>query len=100
MNKLDFFAAITGESQEITIDGITVEIRSLTTLETKQLNKYKDPFDVSMQMVILGLVEPKLDPTDVEQLEKAKAGFVGKLAKEISRISGMVEEESPTDGNG
>lgn len=100
MNKIDFFAAISGQSQDVEIDGIVVKIRSLNVLETKQLQNIKDPFDMSMQMIVMGLVEPKLDPSDVVQLGNSQAGFIGKLAKEISKISGMVEDDVPTDGNG
>lgn len=100
MNKQEFLNAICGKAVKVMIEGIEVEIRSLTVLETQKLTSFKDELEASMQAIILGLVSPQLETGDVEYLKKAQPGFVFKLAREISKISGLVEDgESPTLGN-
>lgn len=100
MNKLDFLNAICGKPVSVTIDGIEVEIRSLTVLETQQLQG-KTEIDAALQMVVMGLVTPKLETADIESLKKASPGVIMRLTKEISKLSGIdVSEESPTAGNG
>lgn len=99
MNKTDFLNAICGKSVVRQIDGIEVEIKALTVLEVQQLQSTSDPVEQSMQMIIAGLVNPQLSKDDIEALKQAKAGFIAKLAKEISELSGL-SDESPTVGNG
>jgi hypothetical protein len=99
MNKTDFLNAICGKSVVRQIDGIEVEIKALTVLEVQQLQASTDPVDQSMQMIIAGLVNPQLDKDDIESLKAAKAGFIAKLAREISELSGL-SDENPTVGNG
>jgi hypothetical protein len=102
MNKTDFLNAICGKAVKRTIEGIEVEVKSLTVLEVQQIQAIKDPFEQSLQMVLVGLINPKLDKEDMETLKKAQAGFIGKLAKEITKVSGLDSDsnESPTVGNG
>jgi hypothetical protein len=100
MNKTDFLNAICGKSVVRQIDGIEVEIKALTVLEVQQLQASTDPVDQSMQMIIAGLVNPQLDKDDIESLKAAKAGFIAKLAREISELSGLSDGDSPTVGNG
>lgn len=101
MNKLDFLNAICGKAVQRTIDGIEVSIRSLTVLETQQIQDIKDPVEMSLHMIVIGLVEPKLELEDIAELKNSKAGFVAKLAKEISDVSGLsASDDSPTVGNG
>lgn len=99
MNKQDFLKAICGKSVTRQIDGIEVEIKALTVLEVQQLQSTNDPVEQSMQMIIAGLVNPQLGKDDIEALKQAKAGFIAKLAKEISELSGL-GDENPTVGNG
>ena len=99
MNKTDFLKAICGKSVLRTIDGLEVEIRSLTVLETQELAG-KSELEATLTMCQLGLVVPKLDPEDAKELGKANPGFIMKLAKEISTLSGLVDTDSPTVGNG
>lgn len=100
MNKLDFLNAITGKPVKVTIDGLEVEIRSLTVLETQELQG-KSEIDAALGMVIAGLVTPKLEKSDIDQLKQASPGFIMRLTKEISKLSGIdSSDDSPTVGNG
>ena len=100
MNKLDFLNAICGKPIKVTIEGLEVEIKSLTVMETQQLSKDGlTDVEAALELIYYGLVEPKLDRDDLEVLKTAKASFVMKLAKAITEISGMSEDESPTRGN-
>lgn len=100
MNKIDFLNAICGKPVKVTIDGLEVEIRSLTVLETQELQG-KSEIDAALGMVIAGLVTPKLEKSDVDQLKQASPGFIMRLTKEISKLSGIdSDSEVPTVGNG
>lgn len=100
MNKIDFLNAITGKPVTVTIDGLEVEIRSLTVLETQELQG-KSEIDAALGMVIAGLITPKLEKSDIDQLKQASPGFIMRLTKEISKLSGIdVSDDSPTVGNG
>lgn len=102
MNKLDFLNAICGKPVKVTVDGLEVEIKSLTVLEMEQIhNSGKNEIESALLTVVYGLVDPKLDPEDLSALKQAKPGTMMKLAQEISKLSGLVESgESPTVGNG
>ena len=100
MNKLDFLNAITGKPVKVTIDGLEVEIRSLTVLETQELQG-KPEIDAALGMVVAALVTPKLEKSDIEQLKNASPGFIMRLTKEIGKLSGIdSSDNSPTGGNG
>lgn len=100
MNKIDFLNAICGKPVKVTIDGLEVEIRSLTVLETQELQG-KSEIDAALGMVIAGLITPKLEKSDIDQLKQASPGFIMRLTKEISKLSGIdVSDDSPTVGNG
>lgn len=100
MNKIDFLNAICGKPVKIAIDGLEVEIRSLTVLETQELQG-KSEIDAALGMVIAGLVTPKLEKSDIDQLKQASPGFIMRLTKEISKLSGIdTSDDSPTAGNG
>lgn len=100
MNKIDFLNAITGKPVTVTIDGLEVEIRSLTVLETQELQG-KSEIEAALGMVVAALVNPKLEKSDIDQLKQASPGFIMRLTKEISKLSGIdVSDDSPTVGNG
>ena len=98
MNKLEFLNAICGKPVTKEIDGIEVQIKALSVMETQQLSNKTD-IEAALELIYFGLVEPKLDKEDLETLKQAKAGFVMKLAKAITEISGMNETDSPSLGN-
>jgi len=47
MNKFEFLQAICGKPVTREIEGITVEIRSLTVLETQELSKAENEIEAS-----------------------------------------------------
>ena len=99
MNKAEFLSAICGKPVDRVIDGIPVKIRSVTVLETQEISKVEgDEIEAALQLCFYGLVEPKLDKEDLVILRNATAGFIMKLAKEISDLSGL-GEQNPTVGN-
>lgn len=100
MNKQEFLKAICGKTVKVNIDGLDLGIRSLTTMETQELQGKKE-IDTALEMIVLCLTEPKLDKENIEELKLAQPGFISKLAKEISKLSGLDQsDESPTVGNG
>lgn len=102
MNKIDFLNAICGKPVSVTIDGLDLEIRSLTLFETEQIHNEAQNNDLNAALltVVYGLVTPQLNKTDVEALKQGKPGLLMKIAKEISQLSGLTSEESPTVGIG
>lgn len=98
MNKLDFLNAICSKPIVKEIDGIEVQIKALTVMETQQLSEKPD-IEAALELIYYGLVEPKLNREDLETIKSSKASFVMKLAKAITEISGMSDTESPTRGN-
>lgn len=99
MNKHDFLDAICGKSVTRDIEGLQISIRSLTVLELQEIAKHStDEFEATLLTVVYGLVEPKLDKSDLAGLKQAKPGLIMKIAKEISELSGLTED--PTAGNG
>jgi hypothetical protein len=103
MNKQDFFSSICGLEVPINIEGLQMVARSLTVLEMKQIhNRYaNDEVNSALMTIVYGLVDPKLDETDLEHLQNAKPGLVMKIAQRITELSGLTDEkESPTVGNG
>jgi hypothetical protein len=103
MNKQDFFSSICGLEVPINIEGLQMVARSLTVLEMKQIhNRYaNDEVNSALMTIVYGLVDPKLDESDLEQLQNAKPGLVMKIAQRITELSGLTESaDSPTVGNG
>mgnify|MGYP006371711203 FL=1 len=102
MNKLDFLNAICGKPVNVTIDGLDLEIRSLTLFETEQIHNQAQTNDLEAALltVVYGLVTPELNKSDVDALKQGKPGLIMKIAKSISELSGLTSEDSPTVGNG
>ena len=104
INAIDFLAAITGGTELFEVEGITVEIRSLTFAEVQHMgNKYKDDnYEMTFQTVVAGLVAPKLDAAQVEQMRQSKPGLITRISNRVMRLSAMTEEEgaSPLAGGG
>lgn len=105
-NAIDFLAAISGGTELYEVEGVTTEIRSLTFAEVQQMGvKFADNnYEMTFQVVVAGLVTPKLDVSQVEQLRQAKPGAITKLSSRIMQLSGMTEDTtapgSPLDGGG
>lgn len=105
-NAIDFLAAISGGTEFYEVEGITTELRSLTFTEVQQMGtKYaSDNYEMTFQTVVAGLVTPKLDAAQVEQMRQAKPGAITKISNRIMVLSGMTEDTtapgSPLAGGG
>lgn len=103
-NAIDFLAAISGGTELFEVEGIGVELRSLTFAEVQQMGvKYaNDNYEITFQTVVTGLVTPKLDAAQVEQMRQAKPGAITKISNRIMQLSGMTEDEKALgeDGGG
>lgn len=99
---VDFLAALTCEPEIFETNGVTVELRSLTFAEVQRLaTKHKDDnAEMTFQALALGLVSPKLDETQLEQLRNVKPGAIMKMAQRVMEISGMTESAGPLAGTG
>lgn len=93
-NAIDFLAAISGGTEFYEVEGIGVEVRSLTFAEVQQMGtKYaNDNYEMTFQTVVAGLVTPKLDAAQVEQMRSAKPGAITKISNRIMVLSGMTED--------
>lgn len=104
ITKTDFLAALAGRPQDYELPGVgVVRIRPLSVAEVQALTtKYGDDgVSMSVDAVVLALVDPKLDPEDAEQLRTAAAGTFTKLAEEVLRLSGIRDDElEKKAGNG
>jgi hypothetical protein len=102
-NAVDFLAALTCEPEFFETNNVTVQLRSLTFTEVQRIaTKHKDDSaEMSFQALALGLVEPKLDTEQLEQLRNSKPGPLMNIAKRVMQISGMAaEDKGPLDGDG
>jgi len=95
MNKREFLDGITGKPVEFVVDGMSIKIRSLTVMETKdiQANYSGKEFEAALVTVIYGVVEPKLDMDDMLAIQGAKPGAVIKISKAIADLSGLTVED-------
>lgn len=96
-SAVDFLAALTGEPQPFEVEGITVELRPLTFVESQKLvTEYKDDStEMAFHALKLGIVSPKLDEAQIEQLRQARPGPLLKIAKRVFEISGMGQDDGP-----
>ena len=101
-SAIDFLAAISGGTEQFEVSGVTVELRSLTFAEAQQLGtKYKDNnTEMAFQALALGLVTPKLDDAQLEQVRAGRPGPLMKIAQRVMQIRGMVETEENFPGGG
>lgn len=100
LSKTDFLSGICGDSVEFEIENVgTVMLRSLTVKELRSLaNDYKDDeIGAATATLLYGLVEPKLEKSDMATLENAVPGIIMKISKRISELSGLENETS--EGN-
>lgn len=72
-----------------------VRLRGITTDELIgiQSTASNDNIDNALQMIVVGMVEPQLTHEDVVWLRKLPAGIVTRLAKEVSRLTGLTDED-------
>ena len=74
MNKIDFLNAITGKPVQVTIDGIEVEIRSLTVLETQELQG-KTEIEAALGMVVAAFQKMYRHCTDRQEIRNTILKF-------------------------
>lgn len=98
----DFLAALSCEPEVYETNGVTVELRALTYVEVQRIAaKHKDDNnELAFQAMRLGLVTPKLDDEQIEQVRLGKAGPLMNIARRVMEISGMVEAAGPLAGAG
>lgn len=101
-SAIDFLAAISGGTELFEVSGVAVELRSLTFAEAQRLGTaYKDnATEMAFQALVLGLVAPKLDEAQLEQVRSGRPGPLMKIAQRVMQISGMVEDEANLPGGG
>jgi hypothetical protein len=104
-SAVDFLAAITGGTELFEVEGVTVELRSLTWEEAQRLNaNHKgDVTEMTFQAAALGIVAPALTAEHLDALRQAKPGVIAKISNRVMTISGMMEEDeggSPLAGGG
>jgi hypothetical protein len=101
-NAIDFLAAISGGTEFFEVSGAIVELRSLTFAEVQRLSSsYKDDnAEMAFQALVLGLVAPKLDSAQLEQVRNGKPGPLMKIAQRVMQISGMIEDAENFPGGG
>jgi len=103
MNKTEFLKAVCGGSFDYELEGFgVVKVKGLSVNEMREVAEQgvKDPYVAALLTVVYGLVDPKLDPSDVEALGNANTKIVTGLAERISELSGVERDESPLAGNG
>jgi hypothetical protein len=98
----DFLAALSCEPEAYETNGVTVELRSLTFTEVQKIatQHRDDSNEMAFQAMRLGLVAPKLDDGQFEQVRSGKAGPLMNIAKRVMQISGMMEDSGPLAGGG
>lgn len=96
-SAVDFLAAVSGAPQTFEVEGVTVELQSLTFAESQQLSKQygDDSTEMTFQALVLGLVSPKLTEEQIKQLREARPGPLMKMARRVMVISGMLEDDGP-----
>ena len=99
IDKSQLLSAIAGKEREVEIPGIgNIKIKSLEFSEVKEIqDKAKDDMMLTaLYIVRYGLVEPALTDEDIVTLYKGQPGKISKISAEISKVSGMVDEENFT----
>jgi len=95
INKSDFFAAITGTPIDYDVPEVgLIQVRGLTSIELSQIQaKNLTPVQISLEAVRLCLVQPVLDPADIDALGQAKPGIIEKISTKILALSAMKPDE-------
>lgn len=101
MNKQDFLNSIIGKPTQINVEGMYLSIKSVSIEDLELIESTSsNNADRALLLIVYGLVDPKLEKEDIDQLKKAKPGLIMKLAEMITKISGLTDEdESPTGGS-
>lgn len=90
----DFLGGILGQPVDHEVAGLgTVQVRSLTFTEVRDLSRKHKGDEVSLTLAIIstGLVQPVLSADQAAQLGQARPGVIAELSQHIMEISGMVD---------
>jgi len=80
------------DTVDIEIEGIgTVTVRGLTRDESHLIAKKKTALDAEIQMIVLGMVNPKLTFDEAKLLTRKRAGIMQTITDMISKKSGTWE---------
>lgn len=104
VSAVDFMAAVGGKTEIYTVDGITVELRSLHYEEAEALMaEYSNkPAAMLYQMFVRGIAKPELTEAQRAQLRQAHPSFVQKIGGRVAELSGLSnpDGDSPLAGGG
>lgn len=99
-SAVDFLAAIAQKTEPFTVEGVTVELRSLEWQEVQQITGRhpNDNMEQMFQFALKGLAAPKIEE---EQLRKARAVFVNSIGTRVAQMSGTQQDNTgPLAGDG
>lgn len=97
LSKADFLAGITCKPVDFEVSELgIIRIRSLSAEELNELGqKYQnDGFAMAMACIDTGLVEPHLEPDELQELRKASARFMLQIGQRIMELSGAGDQVS------
>lgn len=101
LTKEQLLAALAVREEDYDLAGIegilnfgTIRIRGLNVSDgLPALQQQDDPAARLKMICLMGIVEPKLTPEDLDELGECSAELVSNLALRIMQISGMVADE-------
>ena len=95
ITKAQLFESLTGKPQVITIDGIgEIKIKPLSLADVQTLQmKELEGIETSLEIIKMGMVEPDLEVEDLNKLRNSLPKKVFEIAKSISELSGMSEDD-------
>ncbi len=96
LSKADFLAGITCKPVDFEVEGLgTIRVRGLSTLESDQIGKAAKGENIGLMVrtAHAGLVEPKLDESDVDALWQGAPGIINKIAEKVMQLSGITEDK-------
>lgn len=95
LNANDFLNAAIGEPIELSVDGLgTVLVRGLTLTERAEVAPYfDDNSELTIQVILRGMVEPKLSPDVAAELRQADNRKMTTIARRILALSADGDED-------
>lgn len=95
MNPEEFLAAVIGEPVDFPVEGVgVVQVRGLTVMERKQIRPYiEDNEDLTVQVLVRGMVNPKLEAEHADQLYEKDNRKCTAIARKILQLSADEDED-------
>lgn len=97
LSKADFLAGITCQPVDFEVPNLGwVKLRSLTTLESGEMNKRYGGDGIAMMLFAtqVGLIEPAFDASELEQLGQARPGVIQAISDRILELSGITDDKA------